>query len=88
MPERGRIHYNLGLLYQQEQNVIMAESKLRQALETDPQSLEFQYGLADHYIKRGLFAQALPIVELMIQTHPEEQIGMQMMQFIQRSMQQ
>ena len=87
MPERGRIHYNLGLLYQQQQNIIMAESKLRQALETDPQNLEFQYGLADHYIKRGLFTQALPVVELMVQTHPEEQIGMQMMNFIRQRLQ-
>jgi tetratricopeptide (TPR) repeat protein len=88
MPERGRIHYNLGLLYQQQQNIIMAESKLRQALETNPESLEFQYSLADHYIKRGLFTQALPVVELMVRTHPEEEIGMRMMNFIQRNLQQ
>jgi tetratricopeptide (TPR) repeat protein len=88
MPGRSRIHYNLGLLYQQQGDVIRAEQKLVQALSLEPDNLDFQYGLADHYVKRGLFQQAVPIVEAMIRTHPDQQIGMQMMTFIQRQMQQ
>ena len=86
MPHRARIHYNLGLLYQQHQDLVRAEQKLAQALRLDPENLEFQYALADHYIKRRLFEQAIPIVQTMIATHPNEQIGPRMLQFIQSQM--
>jgi len=85
MPGRARIHYNLGLLYQQLQNIIGAESELRTALILEPQNLDFQYGLADHYLKRGLFEQARPIVEDMVTMHPDNPIGGQMLNFIQRT---
>ena len=87
LPARSRIHYNLGLLYQQQGDAIRAEQKLVQALALEPDNLDFQYGLADHYIKRGLFEQAIPVVETMIRTHPEQQIGRQMMGFIQQQIQ-
>ena len=86
MPHRARIHYSLGLLYQQHQDLVRAEQKLAQALRLDPENLEFQYALADHYIKRRLFEQAIPIVQTMIATHPNEQIGPRMLQFIQSQM--
>ncbi len=85
MPDRARIHYNLGLLYQQLQNIMGAESELRAALMLEPQNLDFQYGLADHYLKRGLFEQARPIVEDMATMHPDNPIGGQMLNFIQRN---
>ena len=85
LPQRARIQYNLGLLHQQLQNLAAAETRLRMALELEPGSLDFQYALADHYIKRGMFEQAVPIVELMIATHPDNPIGNQIMEFIRRS---
>ena len=60
-----------------------AETELRGALELEPLSLDFQYGLADHYLKRGLFEEARPIVENMILMHPENPIGKQLLAFIQ-----
>ena len=85
LPERARIHYNLGLLYAQLQNITGAESELRAALTLEPQNLDFQYGLADHYLKRGLFEQARPIVEDMASMHPENPIGGQMLDFLRRN---
>jgi len=85
LPERARIHYNLGLLYAFLQNPMAAENKLRAALDLEPQSLDFQYGLADFYLKRGMFEKALPVVEDMARMHPENPIGSQMLEFISRS---
>ncbi len=83
MPERARIHYNLGLLHAQMQNPAEAESELRAALDLEPRSLEFQYGLADFYLKRNMFEKARPIVEDMAIMHPDQPIGCQMKNFIQ-----
>jgi len=85
LPDRARIHYNLGLLYQLLQDMRRAESELKAALALEPGSLEFQYGLADHYLKRGMFEHARPIVERMISMHPENLIGRQMLNLIQRT---
>lgn len=85
MPDRARIHYNLGLLNAQLQNISAAETELRAALNLEPQNLEFQYGLADFYLKRGLFEQARPIAEDMATLHPENPIGAQMLDFIRRN---
>jgi len=82
MPQRARIHYNLGLLYAQMQNGIAAEIQLRAALDLEPRNLDFQYGLADFYLKRGFFEKARPIVEDMAAMHPENPIGNQMLNFI------
>jgi predicted CXXCH cytochrome family protein len=85
LPERARIHYNLGLLYQFLQNLPLAEDELRTALDLEPQSLDFQYALADHYLKLGRFEDARPIVEDMVFLHPENPIGSQMMEFIRQN---
>jgi tetratricopeptide (TPR) repeat protein len=85
MPGHARVHYNLGLLYQHLGDTGRAESGLRMALALEPENLDFQYGLADFYLKRGMFEQALPIVEDMASMHPENPIGGQMLDFIRRS---
>ena len=82
LPERSRIRYNLGLLYAHLQNIMAAENQLRAALDLEPQNLDFQYGLADFYLKRGMFEQARPIAEDMASMHPENPIGGQMLNFI------
>ena len=83
LPDRARIHYNLGLLYQHMHVDSKAESELRTALTLEPQSLDFQFGLADYYLKRGRFEEALPIVDDMVSMHPDNPIGAQMLNFIQ-----
>jgi len=85
LPGRSRIHYNLGLLYQHLQDARQAENELRAALALEPRNLDFQYGLADHYLKRGMFEAARPIVTDMAVMHPENPIGGQMLEFIRQS---
>ncbi len=85
LPGRARIHYNLGLLYAHLQNTAGAENELRAALGLEPQNLDFQYGLADFYLKRGFFEQARPIAEDIAAMHPENPIGGQMLDFIRRN---
>jgi tetratricopeptide (TPR) repeat protein len=85
LPERARIHYNVGLLYQHLQVDTKAETRLRSALTLEPQNLDFLYALADHYLKRGRFEEARPIVEDMASMHPENPIGGQMLDFIKRN---
>ena len=57
-----------------------------QALSLEPDNFDYQFGLADHYIKRGLLQQAVPIVQAMVTTHPERPTGMQMMQYLQSAL--
>jgi len=85
LPERGRIFYNLGLIYAFLQNAASAEEALRTALSLEPQSLDFQYGLADFYLKTGQFEMARPIVEDMISMHAANPIGTQMMEYIRQN---
>jgi tetratricopeptide (TPR) repeat protein len=85
LPEWPRIHYNLGLLYQHMGADVSAVAELRAARALEPQNLDFQYGLADHYLKRGQFEEARPIVEDMVSMHPENPIGSQMLNFIRQN---
>jgi tetratricopeptide (TPR) repeat protein len=85
LPERARIHYNLGLLYQHLQNAVKAEAELGVALALNPQNLDFQYGLVDHYLKRGLFEKARPIAETMASMHPGNPIGTQILEHIKQN---
>ncbi|MFC1688926.1 tetratricopeptide repeat protein [Pseudomonadota bacterium] len=82
LPERPRIHYNLGLLFQHMGADVSAESELKTALTLEPENLDYQFGLADHYLKRGRLEDARPIVEDMVAMHPENTIGKQMLNFI------
>jgi predicted Zn-dependent protease len=62
---------------------VSAVAELKAALALEPRSLDYQFGLADHYLKRGRFEEARPIVEDMVSMHPENPIGSQMLNFIQ-----
>jgi len=85
LPERSRIYYNLGLLYQFQQDFPKTEHSLRTALALEPRNLEYQYALAEHLLKLRRFEDARPIVEKMISTHPENPVGQQMLDFINRN---
>jgi tetratricopeptide (TPR) repeat protein len=87
MPDRPRIHYNLGLLYQQLADFSGAERELRAALNLAPQNLQFQYGLASFYLNQQRYVEARPIAEAMAADHPENPVGRQMLDFIRRSLQ-
>ena len=82
MPGRGRVHYNLGLLLQQLKRDVAAEAALLTALEIEPDSLDFLYAAADHFLKRGKLVKARNIAEQMIEKHPRQTIGHDILNFI------
>jgi len=86
MPKHGRVHYNLGLLYQFLHRNLRAEAELQRALETDPDNFDFQYGLADHYIKQGQLLVARRLAKQMVAAHPDNPTGRQMLDFINRTL--
>ena len=75
MPQRARVHYNHGLLLAQFLRDDDAEAALRRALALEPENLDFLYALADFYIKRDRFDEALEMAESMIRAHPSQRIG-------------
>jgi predicted CXXCH cytochrome family protein len=78
LPQRSRVHYNLGLLEQSLGRTAAAEAALTRALTLEPDNLDYQFALADHYLRRGELLQALSFADRMISSHPESDLGRQM----------
>ena len=86
LPDRGRVHYNLGLLLQQLKRDSEAEAALLGALEIEPDNFDYMYAAADHYLKRGKLVKAKIIAEQMIEKHPRNSIGRDIINFINKSL--
>jgi predicted CXXCH cytochrome family protein len=82
MPDRPRIRYNLGLLLQQTGRLGGAEKSLGQAVDLEPENLEYSYALADHYLKRGMLLEARVVVVRMLEIDPDNRVALEMMGFI------
>ncbi|MDJ0816202.1 MAG: tetratricopeptide repeat protein [Desulfobacterales bacterium] len=82
MPHRSRVRYNLGLLLQQLNRKTEAEAALLAAIEIEPDNLDYLYAAADHYLKRGLLAKARDIALQMIDRHPNQAIGHDILKFV------
>jgi len=82
MPDRPRIRYNLGLLLQQMGRLPGAEASLRQAVDREPNNLDFNLALADHYLKRGMLLEARVVVTKMLEIDPDNRVAREMMGFI------
>ncbi len=82
LPQRSRVHYNLGLLLQQLKRDAEAEAALLTALEIEPDNLDYLYALTDFYLKRQKFNQARQTAERMIQKHPNNQLGREILNYI------
>ncbi|RJP93685.1 MAG: hypothetical protein C4518_05735 [Desulfobacteraceae bacterium] len=82
LPENARIRYNLGLLQQQTGKELAAGVSLKVALAMEPENFDFLYALADFYMKRSQWEEAGPVVEQMIEKHPDQSIGHEMLSFI------
>ena len=78
MPGHPRVFYNLGLLLQQQGRLPEAEEALRRALDLEPANFDFLFALADHYVKRGEYRKALPLVERMVSAQPGNAIARDM----------
>ena len=84
MPERSRIQYNLGMLLQVLQRDSDAEPALKKALELEPTNMDYLYALADFYIKRNRVTEARKVAERMVAAHPDQRIGRDLMEMIER----
>ena len=86
MPERARIHYNLGLLRQHLKQDSDAEASLLKAQELEPDNLDYLYALADFYLKRRKLQKARSIAEEMIARHPTQRIGHDILNLIEKNL--
>jgi tetratricopeptide (TPR) repeat protein len=86
MPERARVHYNLGLLLQHLNRPSEAEASLLEALELEPDSFDYLYALADHYLRRGKLTEARRIAEELISKYPSNDLGRRLLDFIDQRM--
>jgi tetratricopeptide (TPR) repeat protein len=85
LPRDARAHYNLGLLLQQLGRLDEARAELEQALSIEPDSLDLLVALADHLVRRGFLAEARPLAERVVALYPDQEIGRQMLAFIESS---
>jgi predicted Zn-dependent protease len=51
----------------------------------EPDNIDFLYGLADYYLKRGLLDNARRVAERMVATHPDNPLGNQILNYIYRN---
>jgi len=82
MPERSRINYNTGLMLQYLGRNKEAETELLKALDKDPNNFDFLYALADHYIKTEQPQKALKIGEKLKLLYPDNQMGSNIINYI------
>ena len=84
LPQRARIHYNIGLLLAHLKRDSEAEAALQRTLEIEPDNLDFLYALAEFYIKRGRLEEAKPLTEKMAAKFPSNPIGRNLLNFLNR----
>jgi len=82
LPERSRINYNTGLMLQYLGRSKEAETELLKAIDKDPNNFDFLYALADHYIKTGQPKKALKIGEKLKLLYPNNQMGTNIINYI------
>ena len=75
LPVRSRAHYNYGLALQAVGRPNEAERAFLKALDNEPANYDYLYALADHYVKRQAWRQALTIADRMIEAQPENRLG-------------
>ena len=85
MPDRTRVHYNLGVLMDYLQKVNEAERALQKALVLDPANIDYLRAAAEFYLKRKRFDEAKKIAEQMITKYPNSRIGQQILDIINRN---
>jgi Tfp pilus assembly protein PilF len=86
LPDRARVHYNLGLLLQHLKRDSEAEAALKKAMILELDNMDYLYALADYYVKRSKFREAKSIAEHMVASHPEVQVGHNLLSFINRKL--
>jgi uncharacterized protein HemY len=57
-----------------------AESELTAAMELVPRSPDFIYALAEHYLRRQMYDEVLPLADRLSEVLPDEPYGAQLRQ--------
>jgi tetratricopeptide (TPR) repeat protein len=86
MPRNSRAWYNLGLLRQSLGQDPAARQALIAAVDLEPENPDYLYALADHYLKRARFTEALPIARRLAAAVPEAEIGPQLVAYIEAAL--
>jgi tetratricopeptide (TPR) repeat protein len=86
LPTRARIQYNHGLALQAVGRMGEAEGALTRAVDLQPESLDFLFALADHFVQRQEWTQALEIADRMIELAPSDPRGVQVRQFVESNL--
>jgi Flp pilus assembly protein TadD len=84
MPGHARARYNLGLILQTLGRTEEAERPLADALALEPDNPEYLHALAYSYLQRGDVRRAEPLVARLVQRHPENPVGPQLQQLLER----
>jgi tetratricopeptide (TPR) repeat protein len=84
LPGRSRAFYNYGLALQAVGRLGDAEVALRSALEREPSNYDYLYALADHYVKRKQWRQALAMADRMIDSQPDNRLGQEIRLLVER----
>ena len=82
MPQRARVRYNLGLLLQYLGRDREAEGELLEAVDIEPDNMDFLYAATDYYLKRGRLGEARRIAETMVAKHPSNRLGHDLLNLI------
>ena len=87
MPDRPRVHYNLGVLYDFLRKDQLAEAALSRAVELEPNNMDYLQALAEHHLKRGNLAAVGRISDQMLARHPEDRRGSELKDLVKRKLQ-
>ena len=84
LPQRSRIHYNLGLLLQKLRRNTEAESALKRALALEENNPDYLYALAVFYLERGDLEKAGKAAEKLHEVRPDLPAGNRLLEIIKR----
>jgi Tfp pilus assembly protein PilF len=85
MPENARAHYNLGQLLVFLHQDKEAERALERTIEIDPGNMNYLQAMAQFYLATGKFSDATTIARQMITVNPDNPIGRQLLQYINKN---
>jgi len=83
-PELYDVAYSLGLLLQALKRDPQAEASLQKALALEPANMDYLYALADFYLKGHRFTDARKVAERMVAEHPNQRMGREILELIER----
>ena len=75
LPDRIRIRYNLGLIYQYLNEPAKAEKALLDGLVSSPDNFDLLFAIADFYVKQGAWENARKFAERLNDLYPENEAG-------------